>query len=94
MSSDHHLEIRYEPMGSFLNIRGAVADFVKSQGLFQHWLISANRVDFWSVEDRDDDPETAFVSFRNCGYKVHRPATNNFFSERATKFLLRLLASA
>ena len=74
-------------MGSFLDIRGAVADFVREHGLFRHWQIGANRVDFWNAEDREEDPEKAFGSFHNCGYQIHNPSTENYFSDRAGKFL-------
>ena len=88
--SDHVVEVRYEPTGAFLNLRGVIADFVKTEGLFRHWRITENRVDFWNSDDSDTDPETAFVSFRNCGYKVHNPATRNYVTDRAAKFLAKL----
>lgn len=88
--SDHILELRYEPMGSFLGIRGEVADTVKRDGQFKHWSITSNRVDFWNEDNREDDPETGFVSFRNCGSQLHNPQTRNYFPDRAGKFLRTL----
>jgi hypothetical protein len=85
--SDHILEIRFEPMGAFLEKRGEVADAVKENGQFKHWSITSNRVDFWNEEKREDDPESGFISFRNCGYQVHNPPTRNYFPERAGRFL-------
>ncbi len=87
LSSDHLLEIRYRPMGAFLNIRGEIADFFCAQGLFLHWRISDNRVDFWNMEDSQDDPEKAYVSFRNCGYERHNPDSHSYFADRAAKFV-------
>lgn len=85
--SDHILEIRFEPMGFFLEKRGEVADAIKGSGQFKHWSITPNRVDFWNEEKREDDPESGFISFRNCGYQVHNPPTRNYFPERAGRFL-------
>jgi len=90
LSSEHYMEIRYEAMGSFLNIRGAVADFVKEKEIFRHWRIGENRVDFWNMEDPDEDPEKGYVSFRNCGYQMHNPSTENHFLDRAAKFISAL----
>jgi len=87
LTSSHYLEIRYAPMGSFLNVRGEVADFLAGQKKFRHWEITANRVDFWNAEDRRRDPETAFVSFRNCGYLIHNPSTEDYFADHSSKFL-------
>lgn len=87
ISSDHLIEIRYEPMGAFLNLRGTLADFVRRNGMFRQWEIGENRIDFWNANDRQSDPETGFVSFRNCGYSIHNPATNNYFYDRVGKFL-------
>lgn len=90
LCSEHDVEVRYEPMGAFVNLRGIIADFIKTEGLFRHWNIGQNRVDFWDSDDRDSEPETAFVSYRNCGYRVHNPATQNYCADRATKFLAKL----
>jgi hypothetical protein len=87
LSSTHVLEIRFQPMGSFLDMRGRIADFIKSQNHFAHWQITENRVDFSNLEKRDEDPETAYVAFRNCGYQVHNPSTHNYFSDRGGKFI-------
>ncbi|MFB3923094.1 MAG: hypothetical protein ACE145_15335 [Terriglobia bacterium] len=90
VSSDHFLEIRFKPLGSFLDMRGRVADFISEKGLFRHWLITQDRIEFWNADDREDDPERAFAAYKNCGYQVHTPPTKNYFSDRASKFVSTL----
>ena len=87
MISTHFLEIRYEPLAIFLNIRGGIADFVKDQRQFPHWEIGSNRVDFWKQGDR---AHKGFVSFRNCGYEIQDPPTEHFFRDHAAKFISTL----
>jgi hypothetical protein len=86
MLKEYIMEIRYEPIGHFLDIRGAVADYMQ-KNMFGHWQIGNNQVDFWNAETREEDKNVAFVSHRNCGYSSIAPPTDNFFEDNAGKFV-------
>ena len=86
-------ELRFEPMGAFLDIRGKLADHVRKE-MFKHWAIGENRLDFWDSDKREEDKNTAFVSYRNCGFVSIQPPTENFFEDKASKFLRVLSTSS
>mgnify|MGYP001022821682 FL=1 len=84
------LELRYEPMPSFLDVKGTLAEQFKQQTEFKFWSISSNRVDFKVTQDGEN--EKAFVSFKNCGYVVVFPPTQNYFSDKSQKFFKTLFS--
>lgn len=79
------LEVRYEPRGSFLAHAGEVADLVRDKGLFVHWELDRDRVDFRDSVVGGKDL-TAFISFRNAGASAVNVPTRNFFRDQAMKF--------
>jgi len=88
--SQHILEIRYKPIGSFLNVRGSVADRVSENTPLKEWAIGADRVDFHDALDKTR--ETGFVTYRNAGYLCLLPATRSYFADRAAKFIKQVLS--
>jgi hypothetical protein len=90
MLAEHILEIRHNASGTFLDIRGYIADYIKGKGLFPHWNIETNVVNF------RDNPEKiisegAFIGYKNAGYVSLNPQTRNYFTDRATSFCKSLL---
>jgi hypothetical protein len=91
MLSEHVLEVRHEASGTFLDVRGYVADYIRQEVKFlPHWSIDINVVNF-----RDDPKkivkEGAFAGFKSAGYVVLNPETMNFFPDRASAFWRHLL---
>lgn len=83
--SKHILEIQFKPDAGFLDKRGRIAEHLSSpQTLFDHWNITANRIDFTSD---DNGSIRAFVSFRNLGVVSTPPNNTEFFIETAKTFL-------
>jgi hypothetical protein len=85
MLAEHILELRHVPSGAFLDVRGYVADFIKNSGLFPHWKIDSNVVNF---RDKSDGPERegAFIGYKSVGYVVYNAETRNYFVDRAVSF--------
>jgi len=46
MLAEHTLEVRHFASGTFLDVRGYVADYIRQEGAFPHWQIDANVVNF------------------------------------------------
>ncbi len=90
MLAEHVLEVRHAPAGTFLDVRGYIADYVRHNGLFPHWKIDSNVVNF-----RDDSKtvksEGAFIGYKSLGYVSLNPQTRNYFVDRATSFWKSLL---
>lgn len=89
--SQHILEVRYKPVGSFLNIRGSIADRVAEHTPLREWSIGQDRVDFH--DGLEQTKETGFVSYRNFGYLSLLPPTRQYFPDRALKFIKEILSS-
>jgi len=87
--SEHIFELRYEPFGTLLDIRGTIADEIKKQLDFKHWFITENRIDF--RDNEDGGREMAFISFRNLGYVSLRPPTKNYFQDKSARFMKEIL---
>ena len=66
MLAEQILEVRYVPSGSFLDVRGYVADYIRDSGFLPHWKIDSNVVNF---RDKPNgvQKEGAFAGFRNAG---------------------------
>jgi len=91
MLVEHVLEVRHEASGTFLDVRGQIADFVRKANFLPHWKIDSNVVNFRD-EQSTIKTEGAFVGYKSAGYVVLNPQTRNFFLERASAFW-RLLSS-
>ena len=85
MLAEQVLEVRYTPSGSFLDVRGYIADYVRESGFLPHWNIEPNVVSFRDKPDKVQK-EGAFAGYRNAGYLVYDPQTRNFFIDRASSF--------
>lgn len=85
MLAEHILEIRHAASGSFLDVRGYVADYVRSCNLFPHWKIDDNVVNFRDMPD-GIKLEGAFAGFKSAGYMVYNPETRNYFVDRANAY--------
>jgi hypothetical protein len=85
MLTEHVLEVRHAASGSFLDVRGYVADYIKEKGSLPHWKIDTNVVNFRDLPDRLEK-EGAFAGYKSAGYIAFNPETKNYFSDRASSF--------
>jgi len=85
MLAEQVMEVRYLPSGSFLDVRGYVADYIRDSGFLPHWKIEANTVQFRDQPDKVLK-EGAFAGYRNAGYLSYDPPTRNFFMDRGLLF--------
>ena len=85
MLTEHVFEIRHDASGTFLDVRGSVADHIRHGGFLTHWKIDANVVNFRDSEN-EVKKEGAFAGYKSVGYLTYNPETKNFFSDRASKF--------
>lgn len=90
MLAEQVLEVRYVPSGSFLDVRGYVADYIRESGFLPHWKIDTNVVSFRDKPDKAEK-EGAFAGYRNAGYFAYDPETRNYFVDRAGAFWRTLL---
>lgn len=83
--SEHVLEIRHHATGRLLDVRGNVADYIKSAEIFPHWEIDTNVVKF---RDAPEKPEKvgAFAGYQSAGVFVYDPDTRNYFEDKSGKF--------
>lgn len=83
--SEHVLEVRHAASGSFLDVRGYVADYIRERGVFPHWKIDSNVVNF---RDKSDNVERdgAFAGYKSAGYVAFNPETKNYFQDKANKY--------
>lgn len=87
--AEETMEVRYKPAGSFLNAVGELADFVEQRGLFPHWTIESNVVQFRDAEKQTKNL-SAFISFRNAGFVSLDAPTANFFADKASSYLAQV----
>ncbi len=85
MLAEHIVEVRHEASGTFLDVRGYVADYIREKKLFPHWQIDANIINFRDTPE-GIKKEAAFVGFKSAGYIAYDPETRNYFPDRATAF--------
>jgi hypothetical protein len=90
MLAEQIFEVRYVPSGSFLDVRGYVADYIRNSDFLPHWSIDSNVVNFRDKPDAAQN-EGAFATFRSAGYFAYDPETRNFFVDRAGSFWRTLL---
>ncbi len=86
MLAEHIVEIRHAAAGTFLDVRGYVADYIRTSGFLPHWSIQTNIVNFRDKEDKVEK-EGGFVGYKSLGYFVYNADTKNFFADRANAFL-------
>lgn len=85
MLTEHVLEVRYVASGTFLDLRGYIADYLRQEDVFPHWKIEPNVVNFRDESDNIKS-EGAFVGYRSAGYVSLNPQTRNYFTDRASSF--------
>lgn len=83
--SEHVLEVRHAASGSFLDVRGYVSDYIRESGVFPHWKIDSNVVNFRDKSDKVER-DGAFAGYKSAGYVVFNPETRNYFQDKANKF--------
>jgi hypothetical protein len=83
--AEHILEVRHAASGTFLDVRGYVADFVRTAGHFSHWKIGTDVVNFSDTES-GVKKDGAFAGYKNAGYMVYNPDTHNYFVDKASAF--------
>ncbi len=92
MLAEHVVEIRHEASGSFLDVRGFVADYIRDKKLFPHWKIDSNIINFKDLPD-GIKKDAAFVGYKSAGYIVYNPDTRNYFTDKANAFWKALLVN-
>ncbi len=90
MLAQHVLEIRHEASGTFLDVRGFVADYIKKSGHFLHWKIDSNIVSFRDGPDKVKR-DGAFAGYKSAGYFVNNPETRNYFVDKASSYWKALI---
>lgn len=93
MVTEHILEVRHAAVGTFLDVRGFIADYIRNTGIFPHWNIDATVVNFRDQSDAIKC-EGAFVGYKSAGYVVLNPQTRNFFTDRASSFWKQLVKNS
>lgn len=83
--AEHVLEVRYKPSGTFLDVRGSLADYVRGAKTFPHWKIDVNVITFRDAPN-ETKSEGAFVGYKSTGYVVYNPQTRNYFPDKASAF--------
>ncbi len=84
--SQQVLEVRHQASGSFLDVRGKIADHIKQGSkAFPHWSIEKHNVSFRDSAEAIKT-EGAFVGYKSTGYIVFDPPTRNYLEDRATAF--------
>lgn len=92
MLAEHILEVRHLASGSFLDVRGYVADYIRNSKLFPHWKINTNVVNFHD-EANGIKLEGAFAGYKSAGYVAYNPPTRNYFIDKATSYWKTLKAN-
>lgn len=92
-ASEHIMEIRHAASGRFLNVRGYVADFIRSSQIFPHWNIDANVVNFRDTLD-GVDKMGGFAGYKSAGFYMYNPKSNNLFEEKASKYWKTLIKNS
>lgn len=83
--TENIMEIRYHASGRFLDIRGLIADYIRSNDIFPHWQIDSNIVQFRD-EPTNVNKIGGFVGYKSAGLYTYDPGTRNFFEDKASKF--------
>ena len=86
MLAEHTLEVRHKASGTFLDVRGYIADYIQQEKFLPHWSIDFNYVTF------RDDPQKiakdgAFIGFKSAGYIVFNPESRNYFPRQSYSVL-------
>lgn len=89
MLAEHVLEVRHAASGTFLDVKGRIADFVRTQDLFPHWQIDQTVINFKDKPSKIER-DGAFVGYKSIGYVVFDPQTRNYFVDRASAFWKRI----
>lgn len=82
-------ELRHEASGTFLDVRGFVADYLRKHK-FPHWRIDTNSISFHDAP-QGVQKDGAFVGYKSLGYYVHNADTKNYFVDKAIAFWKVLL---
>jgi len=83
--AEHIFELRHIASGTFLDVRGLIADYIKESGLFAHWKIDTNIIHFRDAAE-NILKDGGFAGYKSAGYIVYNPDTYNYFIDKATKF--------
>ena len=83
--TEHIFELRHDASGSFLDMKGYIADYVRETGTFLHWRIDPNLVSFFDTSDHIEK-EGAFIGYKSISYVVYNPDTKNYFPDRTRSF--------
>jgi len=85
MVTEHVFEVRHVASGTFLDVRGYVADYIRDSKLFPHWNIDTNIVRFRDAR-KAVKVDAAFIGYKSAGYTVFNAPTKNYFPDKTVKF--------
>ncbi len=88
--AEHVFEVRHVASGTFLDVRGCVADYIKENSLFPHWTIDTNIINFRDSE-KQAVTDAGFIGYKSAGYIVFNSPTQNYFSDKSIKFWKTLI---
>jgi hypothetical protein len=79
----HLMELRYAPLPSIMDKRGAIADALMDD-LFDNWSINKNRADLFSKENKNIG---CFLSYANLGLGSETPNSSALFVEKSKELI-------
>jgi hypothetical protein len=83
--TEHVLEIRHAASGKFLDSRGFIADYMRTNEIFPHWQIDTNIVQFRDYPNHIESLG-GFVGYKSAGLFCYDPSSRNFFEDKVGKF--------
>lgn len=85
MITEHVFEVRHTASGTFLDVKGCIADYIRNSNMFPHWSIAGNTINFRDQE-KSAEIDAAFIGYKSVGYIVFDAPTKNYFQDKAIKF--------
>src|SRR6266849_3623341 len=82
----HFLEVRFQPLPSILDKRGAITEALLDE-VFDFWIVNPNRIDISSTTNKNI---TGYVSYANYGLISETPNTSELFIEKAQELIKNL----
>jgi hypothetical protein len=82
----HFLEIRFQPLPSILDKRGAITEALLNE-IFDVWIVDQNRINIASTSNKNI---SCYVSYANYGLISETPTTSELFIEQAQELIKKL----
>ena len=89
--TEHIFEIQHEASGKFLDLKGAIADYIKESGVFKDWQIDPNGIKFFNANVSIIKEKESIVGYNLIQFSTKNPPTKNFFEDNVEKFIKTLI---